>query len=124
MPAGTGEDTWLSLLEWIIVPAVGEFRPDLILVSAGYDAHRDDPLGACDLDEGSFAEMTRHVRALGGRIGAPVGAILEGGYALPALGASVARTMEALVDDTAPTSAPPDFLTSRAASQVGYHWTL
>jgi acetoin utilization deacetylase AcuC-like enzyme len=124
VPAGSGEDTWLSLLEWIVVPVIEEFRPDLILISAGFDAHRDDPLGGCMLDEASFAEMARHVRALGRRAGAPVGAVLEGGYALPALGASVAATMEALADETAPASAPPDFLTSRAAAQIGHHWTL
>ncbi len=124
VPAGTGEETWLSLVEWLIVPVVEEFRPDLILVSAGFDAHRDDPLGGCVLDEGSFAEMARHVRAVGRRVGAPVGAVLEGGYDLPALGASVARTMEALADETAPGSVPPDFLTSRAAAQIAHHWTL
>ena len=124
VPAGTGEDTWLSLLEWIIVPAAVEFQPDLILISAGYDAHRDDPLGDCDLEAGSFAAMARQVRALGRRVGAPVGAVLEGGYALDALATSVAATMEALADDREPVSVAPDFLTSRAASQIAHHWTL
>ena len=124
VPAGTGEDTWLSLLEWIIVPAAVEFAPDLILISAGYDAHRDDPLGDCTLEVASFAEMARHVRALGRRVGAPVGAVLEGGYDLAALAASVAATMEALAGDREPESVAPDFLTSRAASQIGHHWTL
>ncbi len=124
VPPGTGEDTWLSLLEWIIVPAAEEFRPGLILISAGFDAHRDDPLGGCDLDAGSFAAMARQVRALGRRLGAPVGAVLEGGYALEALATSVARTMEALADDREPVSVAPDFLTSRAASEIGHFWTL
>ena len=124
VPAGTGEDTWLSLLEWIIVPAAQEFQPGLILISAGYDAHRDDPLAGCDLDAGSFAAMARQVRALGRRVGAPVGAVLEGGYALEALATSVAQTMEALADDREPDSVAPDFLTSRAASQIGHFWTL
>ncbi len=124
VPAGTGEDTWLSLLEWIIVPAALEFQPGLILISAGYDAHRDDPLAGCDLDAGSFAAMARQVRALGRRVGAPVGAVLEGGYALEALATSVAQTMEALADDREPDSVAPDFLTSRAASQIGHFWTL
>ena len=65
VPAGSGEDAWISLLEHIAVPAALEFRPDLVLISAGYEAHRDDAYGDCELDAGSFAEMTRHLRALG-----------------------------------------------------------
>ena len=82
VPAGSGEDAWISLLEHIAVPAALEFGPDLILISAGYDAHRNDARGGCELDAGSFAEMARHLRALGDEVGAPVGVVLEGGYAL------------------------------------------
>lgn len=121
---GSGEDAWLSLLEWIVVPAATKFRPDLVLVSAGFDGHRDDPLGGCELEASSFGEMARHVRELGARVGAPVGAVLEGGYAPAALADSVAETMEGLADDREPRSVAPDFPTSRAASQVGHHWTL
>ena len=102
VPAHSDEDTWVSLLEHVVVPAAAEFRPDLVLISAGYDAHRDDDQAGCDLDAGSFAEMTRHVRALGEQVGAPVGAVLEGGYALDALAASVVATMEALAGDEPP----------------------
>jgi acetoin utilization deacetylase AcuC-like enzyme len=124
VPAGSGEDAWLSLLEWIVVPAVAELGPDLILISAGFDAHRDDPLAGCELEAGSFAEMARHLRALGERVGAPVGAVLEGGYALGALADSVAATMAALAGDEEPGSVAPDFLTSRAASHIGHYWRL
>lgn len=121
---GSDGDAWLSLLEWIVVPAAAEYAPDLILISAGYDAHRDDPLGGCALETESFAEMARHVRALGERVGAPVGAVLEGGYDLAALADSVCATMEALVDDREPVSVAPDFPTSRAASHIGHYWSL
>ena len=124
VPAGSGEDAWISLLEHIAVPAALEFRPDLVLISAGYEAHRDDAYGDCDLDAGSFAAMTRHVRALGDEVQAPVGVVLEGGYALQPLSASVAATMEALAGDEPPEMAAPDFLTGRAASYIGHHWTL
>jgi acetoin utilization deacetylase AcuC-like enzyme len=124
VPAHSDEDTWVSLLEHVVVPAALEFDPDLVLISAGYDAHRDDAQGGCDLETGSFAELTRHVRALGEQVGAPVGAVLEGGYALDALAASVAATMEALAGDQPPGSVAPDFLTSRAASHIAHHWTL
>jgi acetoin utilization deacetylase AcuC-like enzyme len=124
VPTGSCEDAWLSLLEHIVIPAAEEFHPDLVLISAGYDAHRDDEQGGCELEASSFAEMARHLRALGERTGAPVGAVLEGGYALDALAASVCATMEALAGDQPPDSVAPDFLTSRAASYVGHHWSL
>jgi acetoin utilization deacetylase AcuC-like enzyme len=72
---GSYEDAWLSLLEHIVIPAAEEYQPDLVLISAGYDAHRDDEQGGCELDASSFAEMARHIRELGGRTGAPVGAV-------------------------------------------------
>jgi len=122
--AGSGEYAWLSLLAWIIIPAAVEFSPDLVLISAGYDAHRDDPLGGCALDTTTFGEMACHVRALGERVGAPVGAVLEGGYDLASLAASVAETMEALAGRREPGSVPPDFPTSRAASHIGHYWSL
>ncbi|MDQ6777987.1 MAG: histone deacetylase [Actinomycetota bacterium] len=121
---GSNEDAWFSLLEHIVIPAAEEFQPDLVLISAGYDGHRDDAQGGCELEASSFAEMARHIRGLGERTGARVGAVLEGGYALDALAASVCATMEALAGDQSPNSIAPDFLTSRAASHVTSHWTL
>jgi acetoin utilization deacetylase AcuC-like enzyme len=124
VPKYSDETTWVSLVEHIVVPAGEEFGPDLILISAGFDAHADDEQGGCLLEAGSFAEMARHVRALGERTGAPVGAVLEGGYALDALAGSVAATMEALAGDEPPDSIAPDHVTARAASHIGHHWTL
>jgi Histone deacetylase domain len=114
VPARSDEDAWGSLLEHIAVPAALEFRPDLVLISAGYDAHRDDAQGGCELEAGSFAEMARHLRALGEEVAAPVGVVLEGGYALDALATSVAATLEALTGDEPPEMVAPDFLTTRA----------
>jgi len=121
---GSYEDAWFSLLEHIVIPAAEQYQPDLVLISAGYDAHRADVHGGCELEASSFAEMARHIRGLGERTGAPVGAVLEGGYALDPLGASVCATMEALAGDRPPDSVAPDFFTSRAASHIGFHWRL
>jgi acetoin utilization deacetylase AcuC-like enzyme len=68
--------------------------------------------------------MARYVRGLGERTGAPVGAVLEGGYALDALAASVCATMEALAGNEPADSVAPDFFTSRAAAHIGFHWRL
>ena len=74
-----------------------------MLVSAGFDAHRDDPLADCQVTEAGFAAMTRSLCEVADSVAAPLGCVLEGGYALEALGRSVAATMEALVE--APASA-------------------
>jgi acetoin utilization deacetylase AcuC-like enzyme len=96
VPPGSGEETWLPLVEHVVVPAALQYRPQLVLVSAGFDAHRADPLAECMLKEGSFGRMAAQVRELGARLGVRVGAVLEGGYNLAALSVSVAAAMEAL----------------------------
>ena len=96
VPAGSGEDVWLSLLEEEVLPAASRFAPQLVLISAGFDAHREDPLAECRLDAGSFARMASLVRSSAEGWGAPVGAVLEGGYSLPALAESVVATLSAL----------------------------
>jgi len=108
VPPGSGEALWLSLLEHIAMPAAREFAPDLVLVSAGFDAHRADPLASCVLETASFREMARHVRVLGEHLDAPVGVVLEGGYDLDALGASVVAALEGLLDDIPPKSVQID----------------
>jgi acetoin utilization deacetylase AcuC-like enzyme len=95
-PAGSGEAEWLSAVVDGALPAARSFAPDLILISAGYDAHRDDPLAECQLETATYGEMARQVRELGTELGAPVGAVLEGGYDLRAVADSVLATMESL----------------------------
>jgi acetoin utilization deacetylase AcuC-like enzyme len=94
--AGAGEGVWVTLLEQEVLPAASRFRPQLVLISAGFDAHRDDPLAGCRLQASSFGRMAELVRAAAEDWGAPVGAVLEGGYDLPALADSVVATMAAL----------------------------
>jgi len=93
--AGSGEETWLPLIEEVVLPAADEFDPQLVLVSAGFDAHRDDPLAECRLEASSFGQMASLVRDAAARWGAPVGVVLEGGYNLPALAESVVATLAA-----------------------------
>jgi acetoin utilization deacetylase AcuC-like enzyme len=96
VPRESGDAIWVSLIERVVVPLAHAFEPQLVLVSAGYDAHRDDLLADCTVTEEGFAAMTRAVRAAGEALAAPVGCVLKGGYALGALGRSVAATLEAL----------------------------
>jgi acetoin utilization deacetylase AcuC-like enzyme len=125
VPAGSEEFLWLSLIEHIVIPVAQEFKPDLVLISAGFDAHRDDPLADCRLDAASFAEMARYVRALTEELDVPLGVVLEGGYEPIALAECVRETLTALNSDQPPRSAAPEpLLTSRAASHVSHHWQL
>jgi acetoin utilization deacetylase AcuC-like enzyme len=98
VPAGSGDETWVSLTEHVVAPLAHAFKPQLMLISAGYDAHRDDLLADCTVTDEGFAAMARAVRATGDSLGSPVGAVLEGGYALGALGRSVAATLEGLAE--------------------------
>jgi acetoin utilization deacetylase AcuC-like enzyme len=124
VPAGAGHEEFLSLVEHVALPAAREFRPDLILLSAGYDAHRDDPLADCLLTAESYAQMTLKVRALAGDLGVPVGVVLEGGYDLTALAESVAATLAALAEGGEAGPAGPTPLSEAAAAQAGRYWKL
>jgi acetoin utilization deacetylase AcuC-like enzyme len=122
---GSEEKVWLSLLEHIVLPAGRAFAPDLVLVSAGFDAHRADPLASCQLEASSFGQMACQVRDFASVLGVPVGAVLEGGYHVVALAECVMATLAAFGGEGETVSAAPDPLfTSPAAAQIGRHWEL
>ncbi|HWD84319.1 MAG TPA: histone deacetylase [Solirubrobacteraceae bacterium] len=99
VPPGSGDAIYRSLVEHVAAPLVHAYEPQLVLVSAGYDAHRDDPLADCTVTEEGFAAITSSIREACASVGAPLGCVLEGGYALGALARSVAATMEQLAAD-------------------------
>lgn len=97
LPPGTGDSEWLAAFDTIIVPHVERAKPDLILLSAGFDAHKDDPIGGCLVTDQGFAELTARTCALADRLtGGRLVVILEGGYDPAALARSVTRTICAL----------------------------
>ena len=108
VPAGSGDEVYASLVEHVAVPLARAYEPQLVLVSAGYDAHRDDPLAGCTVSDAGFAAMTASLRSVGGELEVPVGAVLEGGYDLGALARSVAATLEVLGATASPSPSPPD----------------
>jgi acetoin utilization deacetylase AcuC-like enzyme len=124
VPPGSGEAVFESLVQHVVAPAARAFAPGLVLVSAGFDAHRDDPLASCSLDDASYGALAAQVRDLGRELGAPVGAVLEGGYALGALARSVAATLEALGGETAAPDVAPDAVTARAVEHLSRWWPL
>ena len=86
LAAHSGDDDYRSAFETSVEPAVRAFGPDLVLVSAGFDAHRADPLAQMEVSEDGFRELAERCAALGPR----VAAVLEGGYNLETLPALVA----------------------------------
>jgi acetoin utilization deacetylase AcuC-like enzyme len=76
LPAGSGDDDYLLAFEERVEPTVRSFEPDLVLVSAGFDAHLDDPLAGMRVTAAGFRELARRSAALAPR----VAAVLEGGY--------------------------------------------
>jgi acetoin utilization deacetylase AcuC-like enzyme len=100
VPTGSGDAEFCELVDSTVIPRAREYRPQLILISAGYDAHAEDPLAGCSMSEDGYATMTTAMRRLAEELEAPLGAVLEGGYALDALARSVGATLEAL--STAP----------------------
>ncbi|HWF26243.1 MAG TPA: histone deacetylase [Solirubrobacteraceae bacterium] len=125
VPPGTGDADYLSLADHVVAPLAREYRPQLLLVSAGYDAHRDDPLADCEVTDDGFAAVARAVRRVADSVGVRLGCVLEGGYALGALGRSVAATMEAIgapgpAPDASPAALTP--LAGEARARVARWW--
>lgn len=90
VPAGTGNAAYLQAFQEELRPALDAFRPEFILVSAGFDAHRCDPLAGAEVTEEGFGDLTAEVVALAhDHCGGRVVSVLEGGYDLRALSASV-----------------------------------
>lgn len=96
VPPGAGEELWLRLVDEVVIPRTERYEPQLVLVSAGYDAHRADPLASCELESASFAAMAARLGDLASRLGVPLGFVQEGGYHVPSLVESLLATMSAL----------------------------
>lgn len=90
MRAGSGEEEYVQAFNKDILPTLDGFRPNLILISAGFDAHKDDPLANINLTEESFTRMTRMMMdAAKNYCDGRIVSVLEGGYNVNALGRSV-----------------------------------
>ena len=81
LPAGSGDDEYAAAFSDTVEPAVGRFDPELVIVSAGFDAHEQDPLAMMEVTEAGFRELARRSAALAPR----AAAVLEGGYNLETL---------------------------------------
>jgi acetoin utilization deacetylase AcuC-like enzyme len=97
MDAGLGDAAYLRDTEEVVMRIADSYRPSAILLSAGFDAHRNDPLGGMRVTEECFGEITRRVMEAAARDSAGrVLSLLEGGYDMEGLAASVAEHVNAL----------------------------
>lgn len=98
MRAGSGEREYLEAFQSRIIPVLEKFRPELVLISAGFDAHKNDPLAQIELTEESFAKMTSLVMKIASdHCGGRIVSVLEGGYDLEALARSVSTHLRELI---------------------------
>jgi acetoin utilization deacetylase AcuC-like enzyme len=96
VPPGSGDAVFCSLVEHVVAPLARAYAPGLILVSAGYDAHADDPLADGRVTDAGYATMAASIRALADELDVGVGVVLEGGYDLGALSRGLVATLEVL----------------------------
>ena len=124
VPGGSGDDVFLSHVEHVVRPLARQYAPDLVLLSAGYDAHAEDPLAGCAVTDAGFAGMAALMRATADELGVALGLVLEGGYDLAALSRSVVATLEALGAEEAPAvpQVALDQLALRAQERLAAYW--
>lgn len=130
LSAGRSDTEYLYLFDQLIVPLLDRYRPELILISAGFDAHERDPLGSMLLSAEAFGAMTRRLVAVAERHGpGSVVAVLEGGYSLYGLELGVRATVSGLLlGGDAPGGAHTivdsavEALAERAAHALHAHW--
>ncbi|HYO50234.1 MAG TPA: histone deacetylase, partial [Chloroflexia bacterium] len=121
LPAGVGDEGYMRVFNEVVVPVAQRYRPQLILISAGYDAHVADPLGGMAVTTAGFSEMARTLRTLATQLDECKGrlaAILEGGYNVQALALSVVATIAALQSEPTPQTLTPGYTTARRAPDI------
>ena len=103
LPGGTGDTEWLDAFEGTVLPALEDYGPEFVLISAGFDAHRLDPLAGVLLSEEAYRVMTRRLLELARKTaGGRLVSVLEGGYSFEALASSVAAHVGELLADRGP----------------------
>jgi acetoin utilization deacetylase AcuC-like enzyme len=124
VPGGSGDAVFASHLEHVVAPLARSYEPDLLLVSAGYDAHADDPLASCVVSDAGYAAMTAVLRAATDELDIPLGIVLEGGYDLGALARCVVLTLDVAgsPDPPAPPQSAVHPLAARAFERLASYW--
>lgn len=115
-PPGMGNHFYAGLMDELIVPILTRYQPDLLLASAGFDAHRNDPLASMELDTEGYRYIASRLNAAASQLcGGRILYVLEGGYNLAALAASVTATIETCIEGDFPDRITDD-------SDLGREW--
>ena len=124
LPGGQGDADYGAVFHDLFLPRAQQYRPDLVLVSAGFDPHRADPLGGMDVTERGFAAMCSAAKALAQEVcGGKLVLLLEGGYDLDGLSQSVHACLEVLAGartETFPSGAGRAAMQAIAATQAAH----
>jgi acetoin utilization deacetylase AcuC-like enzyme len=130
MPSGCGDAEYESVIEAVAIPVLAEFRPEILLVSAGFDAHERDPLAGMGVTSAGFGRIAARVREVANALcGGRLVLALEGGYDLEALGESIRAVVEALCAPARTLIPPPSStrvvgaLVQRFREAHSTHWT-
>ena len=119
LPPGVSDGAYTAIFNDIIRPIAHSYNPDLVLVSAGFDAHRDDPLANMSVTDEGFATLCAIVSDIAdSHADGRLCLALEGGYNLDALGRSVAACAQILAGSSAPTAKTPDGFDKRVYDMV------
>jgi len=119
LPGGCGDAEYAAVFDHVFLPKLAQFRPDLLLISAGFDAFQHDPLAGMRVTHAGFAAMATRLRAAADRwFAGRVVAVLEGGYDLDGLGGGMTAVLSALTAPAEPMPAiaeMPAHIVARAA---------
>ncbi len=125
LPAGSGDRDYLAAFDHVMLPALRRFRPDLVLVSAGFDAHHADPLAAMRVTRMGFTGMAARMRAVADEVaGGRWVVALEGGYDLVGLGEGATAVLAALGAPTTPAFATVELADAAAPARAAIAATL
>jgi acetoin utilization deacetylase AcuC-like enzyme len=119
LPAGCGDGDYAAVYGDVLLPIADQYKPELILVSAGFDAHRDDPLASMQVTEEGFAALCGAVKRIAdAHCPGKLVLTLEGGYDLDALSQSVRACVEVLAGSTPPPLRPDPGLSRGAIDRI------
>jgi acetoin utilization deacetylase AcuC-like enzyme len=108
LSSGAGAGDYAAAFERVVLPVLDAYAPELVLVSAGFDAHKSDPLAGMQLEASAYGWMTTALGRVADKSAAGrLALFLEGGYDLPALEASLAQSLSSLADTSRPTAVAP-----------------
>jgi acetoin utilization deacetylase AcuC-like enzyme len=129
LPAGCGDDEYVAAFTDLIEPVAHQFRPEVVLISAGFDADYRDPLAGMQATESGFRAMTRVLLRIADRhAGGRLAAILEGGYDLDALRSAVPAVLDELagtrLGEPIATPQPRGPVLAPAQAAQGAFWDL